>query len=162
MKLEILILSSLIHNTDYARSVLPFVRADYFADANERTVFSIIDNFYKVYNTAPNTDALFIELQNNKQLRETEYTECAGLVQNLEPSTADHTWLLAETEKFCKDRAVYNAILKSIGIIDGKNKELQQDAIPDLYRRLWLLVLIIESGMIIWLTHMSAMNSIIK
>jgi replicative DNA helicase len=69
MKLEILILSSLIHNTDYARSVLPFVRADYFADANERTVFSIIDNFYKVYNTAPNTDALFIELQNNKQLR---------------------------------------------------------------------------------------------
>ena len=132
MKLEILILSSLIHNTDYARSVLPFVRADYFADANERTVFSIIDNFYKVYNTAPNTDALFIELQNNKQLRETEYTECAGLVQNLEPSTADNNWLLVETEKFCKDRAVYNAILKSIGIIDGKNKELQQDAIPDL------------------------------
>lgn len=132
MKLETLILSSLIHNVDYARSILPFVRPEYFNDEAERHVFNIIDEFYKTYNKAPNIDVLTIELQNDRSLKENEYKTRAEIVVNLEPSTAEMDWLMAETEKFCKDRAVYNAILKSIGIIDGKDREHNQDAIPSL------------------------------
>lgn len=132
MKLETLILSSLIHNVDYARSILPFVRPEYFNDEAERHVFNIIDEFYKTYNKAPNIDVLTIELQNDRSLKENEYKTRAEIVINLEPSTAEMDWLMAETEKFCKDRAVYNAILKSIGIIDGKDREHNQDAIPSL------------------------------
>jgi replicative DNA helicase len=132
MKLETLILSSLIHNVDYARSILPFVRSEYFNDEAERHVFNIIDEFYKTYNKAPNIDVLTIELQNDRSLKENEYKTRAEIVINLEPSTAEMDWLMAETEKFCKDRAVYNAILKSIGIIDGKDREHNQDAIPSL------------------------------
>jgi replicative DNA helicase len=129
MKIENLILSSLIHNTEYARAVLPFVKDEYFRDQSERNVFNIINEFYKNYNAAPNTDALVIELQNSN-LKENEYKEQYGLVQELKPSDVQADWLLVETEKFCKDRAVYNAILASIGIIDGKDKNHSQDSIP--------------------------------
>ena len=119
MKIETLILSSLIHNNDYARTVLPFVKPEYFRDSSERDIFVIIENFYKEYNSSPNTEVITVELQNKRNLNENEYGQRMAIVQELEPSTADNNWLLTETENFCKDRAVYNAILKSIAIADG-------------------------------------------
>ena len=132
MKLETLILSNLIHDIEYARSVLPFIRPDYFSDNAERDVYNIIDTFYKTYNKSPNTDILTIELQNDKTLKENDYTDRIQIVQSLVEKPAEFSWLLHETEKFCKDRAIYNAILKSISIIDGKDKEHNQDGIPSL------------------------------
>ena len=132
MKLETLILSNLIHDIEYARSVLPFIRPDYFSDNAERDVYNIIDTFYKTYNKSPNADILTIELQNDKTLKENDYTDRIQIVQSLVEKPAEFSWLLHETEKFCKDRAIYNAILKSISIIDGKDKEHNQDGIPSL------------------------------
>lgn len=132
MKLETLILSSLIHRVDYARSVLPFIKDEYFRDAAEKHIYSIIAEFYKKYNTAPTAESLLIELQNDRSLKETEYKEQSELIQELQASTVDQQWLLDETEKFCKNQAVYNAILKSISIIDGKDRESSQDGIPSI------------------------------
>jgi len=132
MKIETLILSSLIHNNDYARTVLPFVKPEYFRDSSERDIFVIIENFYKEYNSSPNTEVITVELQNKRNLNENEYGQRMAIVQELEPSTADNNWLLTETENFCKDRAVYNAILKSIAIADGKDTNHSKDAIPTL------------------------------
>jgi replicative DNA helicase len=132
MKLETLILSSLVFNTDYARAVLPFLKPDYFGDNSERHVFTVIDKFYKDYNKSPSTDVLVIELQNDKKLNERDFISHMNVVQELAPSTADQVWLLNETEKYCKERAVYNAIMLSINISDGKNPNYTADAIPSL------------------------------
>ena len=132
MKIETLILSNLIHDLDYARGVLPFIKPEYFQDQAERHVFVIIENFYKTYNKSPNADVLTIELQNDRSLKENEYKDRMEIVLSLEPSTAEPSWLINETEKYCKDRAIYNAILRSIGIIDGKDRDHNADAIPGL------------------------------
>ena len=131
-RLEITILRNLVNNDAYMRKVMPFVKGEYFTDGNDRIVFDIISEFIDKYNKSPNIEALDIALQNST-FNEVQYKEAADLINELaikEPS--DEVWLLDTTEKFCKDKAVYNAILQSIGILDGKDKVHTKDGIPSL------------------------------
>ncbi len=131
-RLEITILRNLVHNEDYMRKVLPFVKSEYFTDESERTVYKIISEFVVKYNKPPTTEALGITLQNSN-LPEGTFKETSELVKELgifEKPNQD--WLLDETEKFCKDKAVYNAILQSIGIMEGRDKNFSKDGIPSL------------------------------
>jgi len=131
-RLEITILRNLVHNESYMRKVLPFVKSEYFTDESERTIYKVISEFVVKYNKPPTTEALGITLQNSN-LPEGTFKETSDLVTELEVfEQPNQDWLLDETEKFCKDKAVYNAILQSIGIMEGRDKNFTKDGIPSL------------------------------
>jgi replicative DNA helicase len=114
------------------RKVIPFLKRDYFLENSDRLIFDRVKAFIDEYNTPPNKDALIVALQNDKTLNEEQYKEVAGIIQELNPTEHNKDWLYKETEKFCKDKAIYNAILNSIAIIDGRDAAKTQDGIPQL------------------------------
>ena len=117
-------LTQLVTNEQYARKVLPFIKKDYFSDKTERTVFEEITNFVDKYNKIPTQTSLEIEVSNRKDLNETEYEKVVEVIKTLESTDVDFDWLVDTTEKFCKDKAVYNAIVEGIGISEGKDRNL--------------------------------------
>ena len=125
-------LTQLVTNEQYARKVLPFMKKDYFADRTERTIFEEITKFVDKYNKIPTQTSLEIEVQGRKDLNEDEYKKVVAVIQTLSSTDVDFDWLVDTTEKFCKDKAVYNAIVEGISIIDGKDKNRGPDAIPNI------------------------------
>ena len=125
-------LTQLVTNEQYARKVLPFMKSDYFADRTEKTVFEEITKFVDKYNKIPTQTSLEIEVQGRKDLNEDEYKKVVAVIQTLSSTDVDFDWLVDTTEKFCKDKAVYNAIVEGISIIDGKDKDRGPDAIPSI------------------------------
>jgi hypothetical protein len=135
MKLETLILNNLLKDDAYLRKVIPFLKDEYFVDATERKVFQTISSFVGEYNAPPTLEAVCISLQNDKNIREDEFQRVTELVNSLTlDAEKNKEWLLNETESFCKDKAVYNAIVQSIQIIDGKSENLTSDAIPEILK----------------------------
>lgn len=126
------ILQNLVHNEGYSRRVIPFIKEEYFSENSERRVFRKIYEYINQYNKLPNTDAITISLQNDKDLTQTDYEKCQTLVGDFQPVKDDEDWLVDETEKFCKDRALYNAILESIQIIEGKSKSKTPTSLPSI------------------------------
>ena len=131
-KIEKVILQNLANDDVFMRKVIPFLKRDYFIDNNEKIVYDKIKNFIDEYNVIPTKDALVIASQNDKSLNEDQYKEVVELIHELEPTDHNKDWLYKETEKFCKDKAIYNAILQSISIIDGRDKARTEDGIPQL------------------------------
>lgn len=133
MTIETTILSNLVKDENYARKVVPFVKTDYFQNIAERIVFNKIHDYMNEYGGAPSADTILIELQNDQSLSESDYTVSVSLVDSFKEYTDDHEreWLVNKTEQFCQEKAVYNAIMESIHIIDGKAKK-QKDAIPSI------------------------------
>ena len=125
-------LTQLVTNEKYARKVLPFIKGDYFSDKTERTVFEEITKFVDKYNKIPTQTSLEIEVQSRKDLNEHEYNKVVEVIKTLEHTDVDFEWLVDTTEKFCKDKAVYNAIVEGISIIDGKDKTRDAGAIPSI------------------------------
>ena len=125
-------LSNLVYNEPYARKVLPFIKPEYFANRHERVVFEEINKFVEKYGNQPTKEALSIELDNRKDLNEDEFKSVLDIVQTLSNAEVDMQWLVDTTEKFCKDKAVYNAILSGIQIIEGKDKQHTAEAIPNI------------------------------
>ena len=125
-------LTQLVTNEQYARKVLPFIKEDYFADKTERTIFSEITKFVDKYNKIPTQTSLEIEVSGRKDLNEEEFKKVVAVIKTLESTDVDFDWLVNTTEQFCKDKAVYNAIVEGISIIDGKDKLRGPDAIPNI------------------------------
>ena len=125
-------LTQLVTNEQYARKVLPFIKKDYFSDKTERTIFEEITKFVNKYNKIPTQTSLEIEVQSRKDLNEHEYNKVVEVIKTLEHTDVDFEWLVDTTEKFCKDKAVYNAIVEGISIIDGKDKTRDAGAIPSI------------------------------
>ena len=125
-------LSQLVYNEEYARKVLPFLKGDYFADKTERTVFEEIQKFVEKYNSVPTQTSLEIEVSDRGDLNESDYKKVIEVIKTLESTEVDYDWLVDTTEKFCKDKAVYNAIVDGIKIIEGKDKKRDAGAIPSL------------------------------
>jgi len=124
-------LSELISNENYARKVLPHMKVDYFSDRSERIVFEEIQKFVEKYNTLPNKTSIEIEIDTRRDLNEQDVQAVIDVVKSLEKDDDENLeWLVETTEKFCKDKAVYNAIVEGIQIIDGKDKNRNVDAIP--------------------------------
>jgi hypothetical protein len=131
MRIEQAILSNLIHNEEYCRKVVPHLKKEYFADRKEAAIVMILLNFFEQYNKPASPDILQIELSNLKGFTDKEIPEMQEYAKTLQADVAtNQDWLLENSEKFCKDRAVYNAILDSIKIIEGRDKVHTQDAIP--------------------------------
>ena len=129
---EDLVLSNLIHNEGYGRKVIPFLRNEYFHNKIDRVIFNAIDMYVQTYNSFPNHTALNIEIQETKGLSGDEFTLAKDRLVGLVEQPADIDWLVNQTEKFCKDKAIYNAISESIKIIDDKSGKTSQGSIPSL------------------------------
>jgi hypothetical protein len=131
MNIERVILSNLIFNDDYSRKVIPFLKPEYFQDYNEKVVFDLIDDYVKKYNSFPSTEALAIDLSNKDGLNDDTFRISKEVIASLEhdPNTK-LDWLLDQTEKFCQDKALYLAIMKSIKIMDEKNGSISKGSIP--------------------------------
>ena len=131
MRVEQLVLKHLINNEDYARKTIPFLQKEYFTDGNEQIVFEKIKTFIASYNSIPSKEALVIEIDNDKTLNDEQFKSCGKVINELVVDEApDLQWLLDRTEKFCQEKAVYNAIMESIQIIDGKDKKSNSGSIP--------------------------------
>jgi replicative DNA helicase len=131
-RIETTILKNLIHNEEYVRRVIPFLKEDYFTDNTDKTVYNLIEQFVKKYNKSPTLEALEISLQNSNT-GEGQFKDSLDLIKSLNThENSDQEWLVEQTEKFCKDKAVYNAIVHSIQILDGKDKQHTKDGIPSL------------------------------
>ena len=115
---EKLILENLLHNEEYARRVVPYIEEGYFQDRISKKIFSIMKGFIVEYRSLPSLEAIKIELSKGADISEDEHKSSNELIDSFKiPDLDNNEWLLRETENFCKDRAVYNAILESIHIM---------------------------------------------
>jgi len=126
------ILENLIANENYARKVLPFLKEEYFQDRNQRVVFNEINSFALKYSKLPTKTSLEVELDNRKDLSEQQYKDITNIISNFTEDSVDSEWLTDTTEKFCKDRAIYNAVVDGISIIEGRDSSRKPDALPSL------------------------------
>lgn len=130
MRIETKILSSLVYDEQYCRKVIPFIKTDYFSERKEAILSKIIVEFFTKYNKPLTKEILSIEVGNRTDINDRELTEINSYVDSMTHEEVNESWMLEQTEKFCKDKAVYNAILHSIRIIDGGDKVNTKDAIP--------------------------------
>lgn len=131
--IEQTILAGMIHNEDYVRSVLPFLKDDYFEDQNDKFLYGAIKSYIDQYNGLPTKTALRIAIDESNNLNEVRYKEVTAALDALTyDEKTDQTWLINTTEKFCQDKAIYNAVRQSILVLDGKVKDLDKGAIPQL------------------------------
>ena len=131
-KVEFLVLKNLLHNEDFLRKCIPFIKPDYFQDANQRIVFEEITDFVNQYNDVPTQEILSIEIEKRSDINETNFKEVTQLISCLENEPTDHEWLLNTTEKWCRERAIYLALMESIQIADGQDNKKAPDAIPSI------------------------------
>ena len=132
MSVEKTIIDNLFLNDEYSRKVVPFLQEDYFSDRVERKIFTLVRDFVIKYNSLPTKEAIIISFEKEKDITEEEYKKGCEIISSVQVKEPNEEWLLEETEKFCKDKAVYNAIMESIHIIDGKSKEKTENAIPNI------------------------------
>jgi len=131
-RIETTILRNLVFNEEYSRKVIPFIQPDYFEQRTEKVIFEEITQFIVKYGAAITTEALRIELENRTDLSETEVKESRDITNSFSDSPVDKQWLLDTTEKWCRDRAIYLALMESIHIADGGNEKKNRDAIPSI------------------------------
>ena len=131
-KIEITILRNLFFNEDYTRKVLPFLKSIYFNKRDERELYVEVEKFVLKYKNLPTKEAILIELNNRKDINEEEHRSIKELINTISYEEVDNQWLLDTTERFCKDRAVHNAVLDGIKILDGKDQKRTQEAIPSI------------------------------
>jgi len=131
-KVEILILRNLLFNEEYLRKVVPFIKSDYFEDPHQKIVFEEVLNFVQEYNEPATKEVLCIEAEKRQDINDTSFKEVTKLISYLEDVPTDFDWLLDTTEKWCRDRAIYLALMESIALADGKDEKKDRDAIPSI------------------------------
>jgi replicative DNA helicase len=134
MRIENIIFGNLIHNEEYARKVIPFLKSEYFTDNVDRTVYELIEEYVGKYSKFPTKDALTIDLNNKGGLKDEEFKSAESVISGLTKSDdREMDWLIDSTETFCKDKALYNALMESIKLVDDKRKDgISVGAIPQL------------------------------
>jgi replicative DNA helicase len=131
-RIETTILRNLVFNEDYSRKVIPFIQPDYFEQKTEKVIFEEIVQFIVKYGSAITIEALGIEVENRTDLTEDQIKEIREINKSLNDAPVEKTWLLDTTERWCRDRAIYLALMESIHIADGKDEKKNRDAIPSI------------------------------
>ena len=131
-KIEFLILRNLLHNEEYTRKVIPFIKAEYFEDINQKIVFEEILSFVEQYNKLATKEVLSIEVEKRKDINDTSFKEIVHLIDCLDDIPSELNWVIDTTEKWCRDRAIYIALMDSIHIADGKDEKKNRDSIPSI------------------------------
>ena len=131
-QVEFLVLRNLLHNEEYLRKVIPFIKGDYFEDPNQKIVYEEILDFVEKYNEPATKEVLCIEIEKRKDINDSNFRDVVHLVTNLEDVSAEFNWLVDTTEKWCRERAIYLALMESISIADGQDDKKTADAIPSI------------------------------
>ena len=118
---EFLILRNLLYNEEYVRKVIPFIKADYFEDRNQKIVFEEIIKFVEDYNKPATKEILCIEAEKRQDITDDSFKEITNLISSLDENLSEFEWLVNTTEKWCRDRAIYLALMESIQLADGKD-----------------------------------------
>jgi len=129
-RIEKVILRNLVYNEEYLRKVIPFIEPDYFNERNERVVFEHITKYVAEYNSLITKEVLLIEIEDRRDITQEEVKNINGTINELEDIECDLEWLSDTTEKWCRDRAIYLALMESIKIADGQDDKQNRDAIP--------------------------------
>ena len=131
-RIEETILRNLLHDEEYYRKVVPFVKAEYFIDLHEKVIFEEIQEFSTKYDKVPTKEVLNINLQNRSDLTDETFQQCLAEIKNYNDEWVDKDWVVDATEKWCQDRAIYLALMQSIKIADGGDGKLDKGAIPNI------------------------------
>jgi replicative DNA helicase len=134
-RLETTILKNLVYNEEFTRKVLPFIQSDYFSNSSEKIIFDQVHNFVNKYKNLPSKEALIIDLTESKEFTEQQVRDSVDLINTIDKERDEHTdiqWLIEQTEKFCQDKAIYNAIMESVQILDNKAQGKAKGEIPKL------------------------------
>ena len=129
-RVETTILRNLIHDEEYLRKVIPFIQPDYFDSHQDRVIFEEIAQFIVKYNKPVSQEILKIEVENRSDINDDEFKEITGVLTSLDIQVINSEWLVDTTEKWCRDRAIYLALMSSIKIADGQDEKKNRDAIP--------------------------------
>ena len=129
-RIETTILRNLVCEEEFSRKVIPFIEPDYFENKTEKVIFQEISQFIVKYDSAITIEALNIEIENRTDLTETEIKESRETTRTFDDAPVDTQWLIESTEKWCRDRAIYLALMESIHIADGNDEKKNRDAIP--------------------------------
>ena len=132
-RLELSILKNLVYNEEYTRKVLPFLNADYFTDNSEKLVYTEIASFVDKYKTLPTNESLLINFSESKSHTEEQVRGAVQIIKDIQAAKDEPTeiqWLTEQTEKFCQDKAIYNAIMESVQILDDKKSSKAKGEIP--------------------------------
>ena len=132
LKIEEITLSKLILNDAYTRKVIPFIKDDYFDSPSHKVLFSTLTDYVNKYETTPEPNALKIEVEKRRDISEEIYREVENFIDNLDRDQYNEDWLVETTEKWCKERAIYLALMESVKIADGQDKTRTKDAIPSI------------------------------
>ena len=131
-KIEFLVLKNLVHNEEYLRKVLPFLKEEYFEDTKYKVIFDEISSFVTEYNEVPTREILSIEVEKRKDINEDSFKQISQVISYLEDDVVEFDWLVDTTEKWCRDRAIYIALIESIQIADGGDSKKTPDSIPSI------------------------------
>ena len=122
-RIPLTILKNLLHDEEYTRKVLPFIQSDYFEEVSDKTVFEEISSFLKEYDSLPTKEILHIEVEKRSDLNQDQFTTINQLIDALDITEYKKEWVLDTTESWCKERAIYNALMESIKIADGQDEK---------------------------------------
>ncbi len=131
-RIELLILRNLIYNEEYTRKVIPFIKDEYFEEQNQKIIFQEISSFIQEYNKLATKEILSIEVEKRNDINDTNFKEVVDIISSLEDEVGELDWLIDSTEKWCRDRAIYLALMESIQLADGKDESKGRDAIPSI------------------------------
>ena len=131
-RVPLTILNNLIHDEEYTRKVIPFIEEDYFEEKSDKVVFEEIHAFLKTYDSLPTKEVLQIEVGKRTDLTQDEFQSTEQLISALSETEYEKKWVLDTTEAWCKERAIYNALMESIKIADGQDEKKNRDAIPSI------------------------------
>jgi len=131
-RVPLTILKNLLNREEYTRKVLPFIKAEYFEERTDKVIFEEIGSFITKYDSLPLKEVLFIELEKRTDITQDEFKLCEQLIATLDPSDVDFQWAIDTTEEWCKERAIYLALMESIKIADGQDEKKGRDAIPSI------------------------------
>jgi replicative DNA helicase len=131
-KVEFLILRNLLYNEEFTRKVIPFIKDEYFEDNNQKVVFQEILNFINQYNQLSTKEVLSIEIEKRNDINDSTFKDIIHLIDCLDDVPVELNWLINTTEKWCRDRAIYLALMEAIQVADGKDEKKNRDAIPSI------------------------------
>lgn len=135
MRIEDTILSSLLMSEEYARKVIPHIDKAYFGERVDALLYDEISAFFVKYNKLPNKEAVKIQVTDRSGVTNSDLESAIENLDNFSSAPQNLEWLVEKTEAFCRDRALYNAIMESITIIDGKDSNLNREAIPNILQK---------------------------
>ena len=130
LKIEEITLSKLILNDTYTKKVLPFIKDEYYDSQSHKILFSTLSEYVNKFETTPEPNALKIEVEKRRDISEEIYQEVEQFLNNLDRDHYNEDWLIDTTEKWCKEKAIYLALMESVKIADGQDKTRTKDAIP--------------------------------